>query len=160
MRKSIAMSKLKHLEARNCGFINDLPIVIMTVGIMGKNKTALITDMAISQEKMFKQKAFEIMQKCQLKFVHFNWAYLEKFIDVLKGYGSIYNLASVKNIFEKKRERYYKNGNLYHLFSYNVNIYPLTFYNGLIEEDIFDVIITYARAYFIYSCYCSMIFSN
>ena len=47
-RKSLALNKLKHFEARNCGFINELPIVSMSCGSMGKRKTTLITDMALS----------------------------------------------------------------------------------------------------------------
>ena len=42
-----ALSVLRHLEARNCGFINELPIVSLTVGSMGKKKTTIITDMAL-----------------------------------------------------------------------------------------------------------------
>ena len=33
-RKKIALSKLRPFEARNCGFINELPIVSMTCGSM------------------------------------------------------------------------------------------------------------------------------
>ena len=49
-RKIIAVAGLRHMEAKNCGFINDLPIVSMTCGSMGKRKTTVITDMALSQE--------------------------------------------------------------------------------------------------------------
>ena len=66
-RKSIAKSQLRHMEARNCGFINELPIVSMTCGSMGKKKTTVITDMALSQEVMFKQKAFDLLQKNDTK---------------------------------------------------------------------------------------------
>ena len=37
-RKSIAQNRLRHFEARNCGFINELPIVSMACGSMGKKK--------------------------------------------------------------------------------------------------------------------------
>ena len=57
-RKKIALGKLHRFEARNCGFINELPIVSMTCGSMGKKKTTIITDMALSQEVMFRKKAF------------------------------------------------------------------------------------------------------
>ena len=43
-RKNIALNRLRHYEARNCGFINELPIVSMACGSMGKRKTTLITD--------------------------------------------------------------------------------------------------------------------
>ncbi|MDD6995653.1 MAG: hypothetical protein SPH68_06105, partial [Candidatus Borkfalkiaceae bacterium] len=44
-RKKTANNRLRHFEARNCGFINELPIVSMTCGSMGKKKTTMITDM-------------------------------------------------------------------------------------------------------------------
>ena len=37
-RKRFALNKLRHFEARNCGFINELPIVSMACGSMGKKK--------------------------------------------------------------------------------------------------------------------------
>ena len=37
-RKNIAQNRLRHFEARNCGFINELPIVSMACGSMGKKK--------------------------------------------------------------------------------------------------------------------------
>ena len=43
--KRIATARLRHYEARNCGFINELPIVSLTCGSMGKKKTTAITDM-------------------------------------------------------------------------------------------------------------------
>lgn len=49
-RRRIALSRLRRYEARNCGFINELPIVSITCGSMGKKKTTAITDMALSQE--------------------------------------------------------------------------------------------------------------
>ena len=40
-RKKIALNRLRHYEARNCGFINELPIVSMACGSMGKRKTSM-----------------------------------------------------------------------------------------------------------------------
>lgn len=54
IRKQIALARPRHFEARNCSFINELPIVSMSCGSMGKKKTTLITDMALSQELMFR----------------------------------------------------------------------------------------------------------
>ena len=68
IRKNWAMNKLKHFEARNCGFINELPIVSMSCGSMGKRKTTLITDMALSQEVMFRQEALKRLQIADMKF--------------------------------------------------------------------------------------------
>ena len=56
-RAKSARNGLRHMEARNCGLINELPIVSMACGSMGKKKTTCITDMALSQEVMFRQEA-------------------------------------------------------------------------------------------------------
>ena len=77
-RKRIALNKLRHYEARNCGFINELPIVSITCGSMGKRKTTVITDMSLSQEVMFRQKALSILQNTDLKFPYFPWICFEK----------------------------------------------------------------------------------
>ena len=77
-RKKIALNRLRHFEAKNCGFINELPIVSMACGSMGKKKTTLITDMTLSQEVMFRQKALSILQENDMKFPHFPWILFEK----------------------------------------------------------------------------------
>ena len=77
-RKKIALNRLRHFEAKNCGFINELPIVSMACGSMGKKKTTLITDMTLSQEVMFRQKALSILQENDMKFPYFPWILFEQ----------------------------------------------------------------------------------
>ena len=161
IRKNWAMNKLKHFEARNCGFINELPIVSMSCGSMGKRKTTLITDMALSQEVMFRQEALKRLQIADMKFPYFPWILFEDEIKICMRYRVIYNLATIKAWIEKKRKRYekHKNSDL-QLYGYDTEKYPTTYGNGLYEEDIFDVLSTYARLYFIYVIESSLIVSN
>ena len=63
---------------------------------MGKKKTTAITDMALSQEVMFRQKAFDILQKSDMKFPHFPWILFEKAMQAEIESGRVYNLATVK----------------------------------------------------------------
>ena len=100
-RKSLALNKLKHFEARNCGFINELPIVSMSCGSMGKRKTTLITDMALSQEVMFRQEALKRLQIADMKFPYFPWILFEDEIKICMRYRVIYNLATIKAWIEK-----------------------------------------------------------
>ena len=58
IREKIGMNILQYHEARNCGFIKELPIVSMSCGSMGKKKTTLDTDMALSQTVMFMVRCF------------------------------------------------------------------------------------------------------
>ena len=136
-RKSRALNKLKHFEARNCGFINELPIVSMSCGSMGKRKTTLITDMALSQEVMFRQEALKRLQIADMKFPYFPWVLFEDEIKICMRYRVIYNLATIKTWVEKKRKRYekHKNSDL-QLYGYDTGKYPTLYKNCLYEEDI------------------------
>jgi hypothetical protein len=121
IREKIATEKLRHMEARNCGFIKELPIVSMTCGSMGKKKTTAITDMALSQEVMFRQKAFQILQNNDIKFPNFPWIAFELELQACMKHRTVYNLATVKEWIEKKRCRYDKhNDSNLQLYGYDI----------------------------------------
>ena len=160
-RRKIAQAHLRHLEARNCGFINELPIVSMTVGSMGKKKTTIITDMALSQEVMFRQKAFELIRKNDMKFPYFPWISFEMEIRRCMEYGTVFNLATVKEWVKKKRLRYQKHENAdLQLYGYDCERYGFTYDDGLRIWGLFDVLESYARLYFIYVIESSLIVAN
>ncbi len=94
VREKIGMQVLYHHEARNCGFIKELPIVSMSCGSMGKRKTTHITDMSLSQTVMFRQEAFTRLQKQDMKFPLFPWIKFEMELRACMEYGKVYNLAS------------------------------------------------------------------
>ncbi len=161
LREKIAVGKLRYYEARNCGFINELPIVSMTCASMGKKKTTIITDMALSQQVMFRQKAFELLQKNDMKFPSFPWIRFEKDLQNCMANRTVYNLATVKDWVAKKRQRYIKNGdNAKRLYGYDTNRYGVTYDDGLQVYELFDVLSTYAQLYFIYVILSSIIVSN
>ncbi len=160
-RKKFALNKLRKYEAKNCGFINELPIVSMTCGSMGKRKTTMITDMALSQEAMFRQKAFDILQKADMKFPYFPWICFEQELVACMDYGTVYNLATTKEFVTKKRIRYEKHGNDdLQLFGYDSRKYGLTYDDALKTSELFDVLSTYAQAFFIYVLETSLIVAN
>ena len=160
-RKNTATERLVHYEMRNRGFINELPIVSMTCGSMGKKKTTTVTDMALSQEVMFRDKAYELLIKNDMKFKYFPWIAFEMEIQKCMEHKTIFNLATCKEFVKKKRARFEKhqNANL-QLFGYDYNKYGLTHYDGLKESHLFDVLETYAQLYFIYVIESSLIVSN
>ena len=160
-RKKFALNKLRKYEAKNCGFINELPIVSMTCGSMGKRKTTMITDMALSQEVLFRQKAFDILQKADMKFPYFPWICFEQELVACMEYGTVYNLATAKAFVTKKRIRYEKHGNDdLQLFGYDSRKYGLTYNDALKTSGLFDVLSTYAQAFFIYVLETSLIVAN
>lgn len=160
-RERIALGRLRHFEARNCGFINELPIVSMAVGSMGKKKTTLITDMALSQEVMFRQRALEILQNNDMKFPYFPWMLFEDELRRCMEYGTVYNLASVKAWVALKRSRFARHHNIHwQLYGYKLERYGDTFDDALKVNGLFDVLETYALGYFIYVMESSLIVAN
>ncbi len=160
-RKKIANNKLRHFEAKNCGFIKGLSISSMSCGSMGKKKTTLITDMALSQAVMFRQEALLRLQKADMKFPYFPWVCFEREILRCMEYGVIYNLASVKKWVKLKEKRFNAHGDIkLQLYGYDVKRYGITYNGGLKEETLFDVLSTYAQLYFIYVLESSLIVSN
>lgn len=160
-RRRIALSRLRHYEARNCGFINELPIVSITCGSMGKKKTTAITDMALSQEVMFRQKALEILQRNDMKFPFFPWIMFEKELQKCMEYGTVYNLATVKAWVGLKRTRFMRHHNVrWQLYGYDAQRYGFTYDDALSVSALFDVLETYAQAYFIYVIESSLIVAN
>jgi len=160
-RKKIALNRLRHYEARNCGFINELPIVSMSCGSMGKKKTTLITDMALSQEVMFRQKALEILQSCDMKFPYFPWIMFEDELRACMEHKTVYNLAGVKAWVNIKRQRFMRHRNaVLQLYGYDIDRYGSRFNDELKISNLFDVLETYALAYFVYVVEGSLIVSN
>lgn len=160
-RRRIALGRLRHYEARNCGFINELPIVSMTCGSMGKKKTTVITDMGLSQAVMFRQKALSILQNNDMKFPFFPWICFERELQACMEYGTVYNLASVKVWVELKRRRFLHHGRSdWQLYGYDVGRYGLVYDDALKHSSLFEVMTTYAQAYFIYVMESSLLLSN
>lgn len=159
-RKSIAHARLHHFEMRNRGFINERPIVYMVCGTMGKKKTTAITDMALSQEVMFRDKAFEKILENDLKFPFFPWCNLENELKRAMEYHEIYNLATVRKLIHKKKLRFEKQQTKSRLFNYDYEKYGLEYNDKLKVVDIWEVIETYAQLYFIYIIQSSLLIAN
>ena len=159
-RKNIAYARLNHFERRNRGFINDRPIVYMVCGTMGKKKTTTITDMALSQEVMLRDKAFEKILENDLKYPCFPWINLENELKRAMEYHEVYNLATVKNFIAKKRTRFEKSTAKEKIFGYDFTRYPTVYNDNLKVTDIWETIETYAQLYFIYVIQSSLLISN
>ena len=179
--KKIGYARLNHFENRNCGFINERPIVSMICGTMGKKKTTAITDMTLSQEKMFRDKAFDKLLENDMKFPYFPYINLENNIKWAIENHLIYNLATCKEYIsyfkqwfyisldldkstQKSIRKYlkkhinYKFNNL--VFDYDYQKYGLEFDDKLQVVDVWKVIEDYSQLYFVYIIQSSLILSN
>lgn len=160
VRKGIAYRRLNHFERRNRGFINARPIVSMTCGTMGKRKTTTISDMALSQEVMFRDKAFEKILENDLKFPYFPWINLENQIKAVMERREVYNLATVRRFIRATAETFVNNPSHDNIFGYDYERYGLTYDDKNKVVDIWVVLETYAQLYFIYIIQSSLIISN
>ena len=160
IRKKIGYARLNHFERKNCGFINERPIVFMTCGTMGKKKTTNITDIALSQEVMLKDKAFELLGKNDMKFPNFPWINLENVVKDAMRKHKIYNLATCRYFIARKRKRWIRKQTKENLFGYDFERYGLWYNDALTMTDVWQVIETYAQLYFIYIIQSSLIISN
>jgi len=156
----IGYDKLDHMEYCNRGFINERPIVLMLCGTMGSKKTTVITDMALSQEIMFRDKAFEKILKCDLMFPFFPWINLENDIKKAIKNHSIYNLATCKRYAKGKAKKFKKHKNIKNIYMYDYKRYNMTYNDNLVINDIWSVIETYTQLYFVYIIQSSLLISN
>lgn len=160
-RRRVARMRLTHLERRNRGFINGRPIVSMVVGTMGKGKTTMLTDMCLSAEVMFRDKAFELLLGNDLKFPNFPWICFENELRAVIAHHVIYNLATCRAFVQKKRKRFEKHGNAaWQLYGYDLERYGGTYDDALKIVSLWDVLETYAQLYFIYVMESSLLISN
>lgn len=160
VRKSIAKQRLEHMEAMNCGFIKSLPIIKMICGTTGKGKNTLETDMAISEVVMFRQKAFELIRNNDMKFPNFPWLLFELEIRNLMETHVIYNLVTVKDYVKAKRKEFCREPCVDKIYGYDYEKYGLYYDDSLTRKDLFEVLESYAKAYFIYVISSSLIVSN
>jgi len=174
IRKNWAYDTLDHHEFMNRGFINGCGQATFIVGTPGTGKTTALTDMSLSQEVMFRNKALELMLKAESEFPNFPFIKLEKSLQEQFEKGSIFSLSScakysrhLTNIFFEL----YKEGEMGEckklLFDYDFNTYGLRFDDGSKIIDFLSkvdsehsVLEIYCKLYFIYIFQSSMIVSN
>ncbi len=160
IRKNIGYSRLNHMENKDRGFINERPIVLMLCGTMGKKKTTIITDIALSQEIMLRDKAFEKILETDLKFPYFPWINLENSLKKAIENHSVYNLATCKRFARSKMLKFYKNPNKQNIFFYDFERYNMIYNDKLKVINIWEAIETYCQLYFVYIIQSSLIISN
>jgi len=106
IRQAIGYARLNHGEMKNRGFINSLPVVCMACGTMGAKKTTLVTDMLISTDIMFRDKALDLMFKNDMKLPNFPWQKFEDALNRAIEKKIVYNLSTVEKWINERRKRY------------------------------------------------------
>lgn len=179
VRKNIGYKVLNHMEAQNCGFINERPIVTMVCATMGKKKTTMISDMTLSEEVILRDKAFEKILENDLKFPNFPWINFENFLKTAILKHTICNLATTKKtirhirflyefksddkaILNSVKRRLRKFGLDYNkpYFNYDLTRYELYYNDNLKVVHLSEVLEIYAQLYIIYVIESSIAISN
>ena len=160
IRKNVAYKELLHMEARNRGYINTLPIVVLAVGPMGVGKTKTMVDMCLSLLNELRDRALRLMDKNMLRFPEFNFQVFEKDLreQILKR--NIKNLATARRYIKELRYTYGRKPAPENIWGYDVKKYPHSYNNGLELVGIWKVLENYAQEFFVYSLLTSSIISN
>ncbi len=159
-RFDTAKRRLRVMELDNCDFIMSQPISQMLVGSQGSGKTTEATDTVLSIQNMFRDKAFETLINNDLKFPNFPWINFENDLRIAIDNHRIFNLYTAREWVAAAAESFEKFPSVCTCFGYDYNHYPLIYNDGLNQRNLFEVLDSYARAYFIYLVQSSLIFSN
>ena len=178
IRKGIGTRRLRGYEARDRAFLDEHPGALFIVGKQRAKKTTMITDMALSQEAIFREAAKEKLKARDMQFPLFPWILLEKFVESGTAAGQFPTLAKVRKFFgilrrchyelhggrERKRARKMlreKYGYPYSdfLFGYDPQN-GMTYKAALGEVDLFDALEAYAQLYWIYSAPTPLLIGN
>lgn len=156
LRKDTAFKKLRYLEKQNAFFVDNMAIVTLVTGTMGKKKTTIITDMALTINRRFRNKALELILECEMKFPYFDWQIFIEDIKKAIYRGECYNLASCS----KWCKHYFNtNESIVERFDYNSD-YGFTYDNKLVIEQLTSVLVDYTKLFFILFLSSSLIVSN
>lgn len=146
------LDRLRHGEAKNCGVVKALNLIILLWGEMGLGKTAVGTDIALSCNNIHKQEANEIMFKYDMIFPEFSWEFFETDLQAKISDGTVYNIPMVKKHVETL-ERYYKAFPGLFAREYNFDRRMEIVKNiGTHEISLFDAMYEYGKAFFVYTC--------
>ena len=178
LRKKIGTQRLRGYESRNRAFLDDHPGALFVVGKQRAKKTTMITDMALSQEAIFREKAKEKLKARDMQFPLFPWILLEKYLEAATEAGYFPTLAKVRRFVgilkrchydlstggERKRARKYlktEYGFLYRdfLFGYNPEN-GMTYRAELGPVNLFDALEAYAQLYWIYAAPTPLLIGN
>ncbi len=180
IRQHFGLVFLRKGEEHNREFLDAHPGALFVVGKQRTGKTTLITDMALSQEQIFRDDALKGLLRRVKQFPYFPWQNLELMYKRGKANGVFPTLESCRR-FVKKLKCFYlhreyhteyhtrriakelaRYGYLWedYLFNYDVDRYGMYYNNGLTMIDLFEAIEAYLQQYKIYAGRTSLIFGN
>ena len=159
-RFELAERRVRVMELDDRDFVAACPIIVMICAEPGAGKTTMMVSMGREQQYRFREKAFEIMMRCDLKFPNFSWILFEDYLKKAIGSGDIINLFTSREYVYALADRFYKNPTHLTLFGYDYKHHGMLYNDGLNVRNLFEIMDDYARAFFIFMVQSSLIFSN
>ena len=159
-RKKVGFARLDRFERKNREFMETQPLVLMVTGTMGKKKTTALTDIALSEEIRFRDKALELMLEQYSKYPSFPFVRLEQEFKRAVRYRQVMNLTTARAWAEKKAERFRKAPDAARLFGYDIDRCRLQYDDNLSVKPVTDMVSDYVCLFFIYTIQSSLIVSN
>ena len=160
LARHIAFNRLYHHERCNRGFLNERGLALTIDGTMGKGKTLIISDMALSCEVQLRDQALEVILESDYKFPHFPWQNLERLLKKMFARKRIYDVWSCRRVIKSKRLKFERKPQNRYIFGYDFNFYGLEYNDNLKLMNVWQAIEDYACAYLIYTRQCALLISN
>lgn len=177
-RKKVGTDRLRRFEIKNREFLENHPGALFLTGKQRAKKTTIITDMALSQEQIFRDSALDGMMKRDKQFPFFPWINVDvtlrngqavhglptlercrKLIKILRLHFKYQDRYQNTEIFNMLKIRYGYDFDDF-IFGYDYERYGLYYNDGLTMVGIFDAIEGYLQQCFIYTAPTSLIFGN
>ena len=159
LRKRSAINRLEQMQEINEQRAVNLGIATLVTAPPGTGKTTLVSSMTVDIDKMFRNKAFDIIKKYQLYFPNFKWDELEEFIKEEVKEHRVVNRAQLKKTLNDIWNNY-TSGKINNFFNYDTKLYPLIIHNGVNYISLVEAVIPYAEAYFLYFSGKPLAFGN
>ncbi len=159
-RFELADRRVRVMELDDRDFVANCPIIVMICAEPGAGKTTMMVSMGREQQYRFREKAFEIMMSCDLKFPNFPWICFEDALKKTMYNHTVYNLFTARQYVYALAQQFYAHPSELCLFGYNYRHHGAIYNDGLNVRNLFEILDDYARAFFIYMVQSSLIFSN
>ena len=159
-RFNLADRRVRVMELDDRDFVASCPLIVMICAEPGAGKTTMMVSMAREQQYRFREKAFEIMMSCDLKFPNFPWIRFEDALKKAIYRHEVYNLFTARQFVCMLAEQFDSHPSELCLFGYNYLHHGAIYNDGLNVRNLFEILDDYARAFFIYMVQSSLIFSN
>ena len=144
------LDDLRHMEAKNCGFIKTLDIVVLITGEPGTGKTTTAVDMIQSTVNIFKSEDLDTMMKYEMYFPAFPFAMLREEIDERRRSGEFYCLPNVEDYVDVLMDFYEIMSESGFLWGYSTYIHGDRVDVGNRDISLRHALKEYGKAYFEY----------